>query len=135
MRLGTDRWRHQRDNRLRNDDARGDQDRRPLARPCRHNAGHQRQHRSVGELQQQYAAGEDQQRPLTHQIQNTRRSGVGCLARDRAVRPSNIDFGLANPGQRKQRRYRKDESHEKHAAAGEKIAAGAHHRGRDAVAE
>ncbi len=54
LRLATDRRRGQRDDRLRHDDACGDQYRRPLARAGRYDARHQRKHRRVGKLQQQH---------------------------------------------------------------------------------
>ena len=135
LRLASDRRRRQRDDGLRHDDAGGDQDRRPLARPGRDHARHQRKHRGVGELQQQDAAGKDQQRTLAHQTEDAGRFGVGHLARHRTVRPRRIDFALADARQRKQGRNRQDEGDEKHRAARQQIAAGAHHGRGDTVSE
>ena len=87
-----DPGRDQRDDELRHDDAGGDQHGRPLARAHGQHAAHQRQHRGVGEMEQQHAAGEDEQRRLCISAPGlvggvrraSRRAAVGALRIDLA---------------------------------------------------
>ena len=128
--------RDQRDHELRHDDAGRDQHRRPLARPHRQHAAHQRQHRGVGEMEQQRCS-------------RARISSGRC-----AARPSRLDAARvgaargwppcarsgstsrgADAAQRQQRRDQQHGGDEEHRAVGEQVAARAHRGGRDAVAD
>jgi hypothetical protein len=52
------------------DDARRDQDRRPIVRASRQDASDQRQHGRVGEMEQHDAAGKDQERAIAKEMTN-----------------------------------------------------------------
>ena len=79
------------DDKLRHDDAGGDQDCRPAGRAHGDDAAHQRQHGRIGEVKQQQAAGEDQERPVVHQLAGFARR-LGARSRRRAVRALGIDL-------------------------------------------
>ena len=59
-------------------------------------AAHQRQHGRIGEVEQQQAAGKDEQRPIAHQLAGFGPRLCAAVRRRRAMRPLGIDLGRRN---------------------------------------
>jgi len=86
-------------------------------------------------LQQQHAAGEDQQRTPPHQPENAGCVDIGHLARDRAMGLCDIDFAFADPAKRQHGRDSQNEGDDKDRATGQQITASAHQRCSRSIAE
>jgi hypothetical protein len=68
----------------------------------------------VRELEQQHAAGKDQQRTLAQQMEHAGGFLSGTSRTTAPVALSNVDLLLPDPGERQQCRDREHEGHDKH---------------------
>ena len=131
-RVGRDR----RDDELRGDDAGRHERGGPLARPHRHVAADQRQHRRIGHVKEQDAGREDEERGLAKEPAEA--GGTARLALHVSMPPS-ARTGSTSPSriraQREQGRNGQNGGDEEHGLRRHEIAAGTHHAGGKTVAD
>ena len=98
-------------------------------------AAHERQHRGVGQMEQQRAARENQQRRLADDGAHVDRRVIGFLRHRSAMRAIGIDLGGADAAERNQRRDQQHRGDEEHRTRRQQVSDGAHHGGCDPVAD
>ena len=111
------------------------QGRGPLARPHRHHAGSERQHRRIGQMEQSETAGEDHKWAILHQHPQCRR-GVARMRAGLAVMSFlRIDLASAYHPERKECRHAKRSGNEKDGLVRNEITGRAHPRGSEPRAD
>ena len=86
-------------------------------------------------MKQQQATGEDEQRPIAQQFGHLGVRLIGASAGHGAVGVFRIDLARRDGAQCQQRRPKQQHGDDEHRARGQEIAAGAHHRRRQAIAD